>query len=117
MSLVFKNEVVKDEQGRIVFRTFQEGGRAHYNVRIWVDGSPEELDQVQEVEYLLHPTFRWRKRHSSNRKDRFSISIWTWGMFLIQTTIHYKNDQVEESPYYLSYELPADDSTNYVKLA
>jgi transcription initiation factor IIF auxiliary subunit len=117
MSLTFKNEIMKDEQGHVVYRTFQEGGRAHYNLRIWLDGTPEELDQVREVEYLLHPTFRLRKRHSSNRQDQFSISIWTWGMFLIQTTIHFHNGQVEEKPYYLSYELPVDDSTNYVKLA
>jgi transcription initiation factor IIF auxiliary subunit len=117
MSLTIKNQVEKDEQGRIIYRAFQEGGRAHYNVRIWLDGSAQELDQVREVEYLLHPTFRVRRRHSSNRQAQFSISIWTWGMFLIHTTIHYQDGRVEEIAYYLSYELPPDDTTNYVKLS
>jgi transcription initiation factor IIF auxiliary subunit len=116
MSLTFKSEVMKDDQGRVVYRTFQEGERLHYNLRIWLEGSQEELDQVKEVEYLFHPIFRVRKRSSDNRPLQFSISIWTWGMFLIHTTIRYHNGQVEERPYYLSYELPPDDSTNYVKL-
>jgi len=116
MALKFDREVVTDAQGRIPYRVFQSGGREHYNLRIWLAGPEGELDQVQNVEYLLHPSFRNRLMNATERSDNFAISIWTWGMFAIQATIHYKNGQVEHQEFYLSYDLPEDDETNYLLL-
>jgi transcription initiation factor IIF auxiliary subunit len=114
MALRFEREVVKDEQGRVQFKVFQSGGREHFHLKIWLDGPDDELDQVEKVEYLLHPTFRFRKKSSSNRMEKFAISIWTWGMFNIEATIHYNNGTTEKREYYLSYELPVDTGQNYV---
>jgi transcription initiation factor IIF auxiliary subunit len=40
--------------GKIRSRRFHEGGYEHFNVRVFVDGDIEDL---QSVEYQLHPTF------------------------------------------------------------
>jgi|SRR6266404_5196721 len=114
MPLTIESEVVKDAQGRIPYRVFQSGGREHYNLRIWLAGPEQELDQVSNVEYLLHPSFRRRLMNATERDDNFAILIWTWGMFAIQATIHYKDGTVEEQEFYLSYDLPEDDGTNYL---
>jgi transcription initiation factor IIF auxiliary subunit len=115
MKLTINQELMKDEQNRIIFKVFRSGSREHYNIRIWLDGSEDDLDQVQEVVYVLHPNFRNRTRRAKDRSKKFEISIWTWGMFVIQTSINFKNGQIKEIKYYLSYELPPDTGENYVK--
>ena len=37
-------------------KLFREGGRPHYNVKIYLEA--DELDQVDSVEYELHETFK-----------------------------------------------------------
>lgn len=116
MELQFKREVVKDPQGKIKYRVFRSGGREHFNLRIWLDGPDNELDQVEKVTYELHPTFLSRYPSSTSRSEKFAISIWTWGMFLITATIEYKDGSEEIKQFYLKYELPIDNGTNYIKV-
>jgi len=116
MALKISSEVIKDAEGKIPYRVFQSGGREHYNLRIWLDGPAQELDQVEKVEYLLHPSFRDRHPSSFDRDGKFALFIWTWGMFAIEATIHYKDGRIEPQEFYLSYDLPEDDGTNYLLL-
>ncbi len=37
-------------------------------------------------------------------------------MFAINATIHYKDDTKEETRFFLQYDLPEDDGTNYIKV-
>ena len=113
MNLTVKHEIVKDAQDRVLFRTFQSGGREHYNIRLWLDGPADELDQIEKVTYTLHPSFRRQNRTSSKREGNFAISIWTWGMFNIRIQVELKNGEHEDLQYYLSYELPPDREKNY----
>ena len=115
MKLTINQELMKDEENKIIFKVFQGGNREHYHIRIWLDGPEEDLDQVEYVVYVLHPTFRNRTRRAKNRDKKFEISIWTWGLFVIQTSIHFKNGQIKDIKYYLSYDLPPDSGKNYIK--
>ena len=101
---------------QIPFKVFNSGGREHYNVKIYLYADPEELTNIRQVEYLLHPSFRNRRRVSSDRDTYFAIELWTWGMFDIDVTVHFENGDTEEMRYTLDYPLPADDGTNYVQL-
>lgn len=114
MSLSFKQQVIKDPQGKIKYKLFRAGGREHYRLGVWLDGSDDELDKIERVEYLLDPTFKRPNRSSSNRGNKFSITFWTWGMFTIRATIYYKGGTTEERQHLLSYELPVDNGENYV---
>ncbi|MCJ7626091.1 MAG: hypothetical protein MUO76_21575 [Anaerolineaceae bacterium] len=116
MKLTINQELMKDEQNRIVYKVFQAGNREHYHVRIWLDGPDNDLDQVEDVVYVLHPSFRNRIRRAKDRDKKFEIVIWTWGMFVIQTCINFKNGQTKDIKYYLSYELPPDNGKNYVSM-
>jgi transcription initiation factor IIF auxiliary subunit len=114
MSLSFDRQVIKDPKGRIKYKLFSRKGREHYHIGIWLDGEETELDQVEKIEYELHQTFKNPLRSSSNRDNKFSITIWTWGQFNIRATIYYKNGETEERQFYLDYDLPPDDGENYV---
>lgn len=116
MTLSFNREIIKTSEGQIKYRLFHDGGREHYHIGIWLEGDKEELDDVEKVEYELHPSFKRRLRSSSNRENNFSITIWTWGMFNIEATVHFKDGSSRKHTYYLSYELPPDTGSNYAQV-
>lgn len=114
MTVSIERKIIKNTEGKIKFWKPPENGREHFHVGLWIEGSATELDSVDHVEYTLHPSFKQPVRTSSNRANKFSITIWTWGMFMIDVAIYLHNGSVEQIQYYLSYELPADDGQNYV---
>lgn len=116
MSFSFDREVIKDSKGRIKYKLFSSSGREHYHIRIWLEGEELELDQVERVEYKLHESFKNHIRSSANRDNKFSVTIWTWGQFLIQATIYFKNGNTEERQFYLEYDLPFDNGSNYARV-
>jgi transcription initiation factor IIF auxiliary subunit len=109
-----KAQVVQDESGRIKFLQRSETSREVYNVSIWIEGAEADLDQIDRIDYLLHPTFQRQIRTSKNRSIKFGITIWTWGVFNIHITIHVKDGSTSEMDYFLNYDLPPDDGSNYV---
>jgi transcription initiation factor IIF auxiliary subunit len=50
---------------------------------IWVEGPERELDQIEFVEYTLHPTFPKPVRSIKTREDKFKLSTGGWGVFEI----------------------------------
>ena len=116
MSLTVRHNVIRSVDGRIKYKVFHPGGREHYHLGVWIDGDDRELDQIVLVEYELHPSFRDRVRSSKNRKNGFSVTFWTWGMFNIRVRIHRQGGQAQEQDYYLKYELPPDDGASYVEV-
>ncbi|MFX1566498.1 MAG: pYEATS domain-containing protein [Promethearchaeota archaeon] len=115
MVLEFARELEKSNN-RIKYKIVRAGGPEYYNLRIYLDGPDPELNKVKKVDYLLHPTFRQRLHSSNDRNDKFAIRIWTWGMFTIHATIHYKDGKKEDREFFLGYDLPKDDGTNYIKV-
>ena len=97
---------IKSERVRGVEpRTFREGGRRHYNVRIFLDtDNPQDLEQVDSVQYELHPTFRNRHRVSSNRAAQFEILIWSYGFFTAKAKIVKKNGTPEDIDGFIRWE-------------
>jgi transcription initiation factor IIF auxiliary subunit len=117
MSLQFRSELVRDRNGRIEYRYLHKGGREHFHVRVWLDEPKEILDDVVSVDYLLHPSFKQRLRTTTDCKNKFAITVWTYGMFLTEVTIHYRNRHSESVSHFLTFELPEDDGRNYVMLS
>ena len=46
---------------------------------VWVDGTPEELDSVDHVTYILHPTFHNPVKVVHNRETKFRLEATGWG--------------------------------------
>lgn len=114
MTLSVARQVITNPEGKIKFWKPEGNWREHFHLGIWIEGSQSELDSIMRVEYTLHPSFKRPVRSSSNRANRFSITIWTWGMFMIDVAIFFHDDTVSHIQYYLSYDLPEDNGTNYV---
>ena len=55
-------------------------GSQLYDMRLWVEASPETLARIAAVQYEFNnPTFRQKMRESSDRQDKFFIEYTGWG--------------------------------------
>jgi transcription initiation factor IIF auxiliary subunit len=57
------------------------------------DGGSGELDQVEFVEYVLHPTFPNSIRRVKDSIDGFALETTGWGMFKIKAFVNMKNGE------------------------
>jgi transcription initiation factor IIF auxiliary subunit len=116
MAFSVERQIIRNPEGKIKFWKPNENAREHFHIGVWIEGSEKDLDSIERVEYILHPSFRRNVRSSASRKNKFSITIWTWGMFMIDVEIHLKDGAKEKIQYYLDYELPVDNGNNYVEV-
>ena len=61
---------------------------------IWLEGPADELEEVEFVEYILHPTFPNPVRKVSNRATKFRMATRGWGEFNIRARVHLDNDEI-----------------------
>jgi transcription initiation factor IIF auxiliary subunit len=64
-------------------QNFEYKGKDWWKWSVWVDGTEQELDQVDSVEYTLHPTFPRPVRKVSDRSSKFRLETAGWGVFTI----------------------------------
>lgn len=85
--------------------------RGNYMVvrnRIYLTGA--DLNKVQKVEYLLHPTFSNPVAVSEDPTNDFEVWIWTWGGFPITATITTKTGQIFEKNYDFSFKTKFEEA-------
>lgn len=58
---------------------------------VWVEGSPEDLADVQSVTYRLHPTFPSPVVHVTEASTNFRFSSAGWGEFRIAANVTLKD--------------------------
>ncbi len=68
-------------------------GHDRWKWSIWVDGSPEDLDQIDHVVYILHPSFHNPVRDVSDRSTKFRLDTSGWGTFAIHAKAVRKDGQ------------------------
>lgn len=71
----------------------QYEGENWWKWAVWLEGSGDALDQVETVEWLLHPTFPNPVRRCTNREDKFRLETAGWGVFPIRAKVHMKDGQ------------------------
>jgi transcription initiation factor IIF auxiliary subunit len=74
---------------------------------VWIDGTEKDLDEVDYVEYTLHPTFRSPVRTIKTRDNGFKLSTSGWGGFLIYARVCNKNDSVVQLKHQLALYYPS----------
>jgi transcription initiation factor IIF auxiliary subunit len=77
-----------------------------WNWAVWVEGTPEELDQLEYVEWKLHPTFADPVRRVTNRSTNFKLETGGWGVFTIYATAQRKDGKGEKLHHYLRLTYP-----------
>jgi transcription initiation factor IIF auxiliary subunit len=66
-------------------------GQEYYRLRIFMDADESErLDDVAEVTYRLHPTFRDPIRKVTDRRSNFELRTAAWGEFNMTAEIRFK---------------------------
>ncbi len=76
-------------------------GRKYYEWRVFLDEPASVLQDIKEVEYVLHPTFPQPFQVSKDRARQFELVTSGWGEFTILITVVYQNGTKEKSSYYL----------------
>ena len=58
-------------------------GHDRWKWSVWLEGTPEELDDVGRVVYILHPSFHNPVREIEDRTTKFRLDTSGWGTFTI----------------------------------
>jgi transcription initiation factor IIF auxiliary subunit len=85
---------------------FKYQGDDYWDWWIWIEGTSQELDQIDRVIYILHPTFPSPVREVKDRSTKFRLKASGWGVFLIRATVKYKNGKEASLTHYLRLEYP-----------
>jgi transcription initiation factor IIF auxiliary subunit len=73
-------------------------GNDRWRWSVWLSGTPEELDLIDHVLYILDPTFHNPVRRVSDRATNFRLDTSGWGTFTIHANIVHRD----------SHEIPLD---------
>lgn len=60
---------------------------------VWLEGSREELDNVEAVVWHLHPTFPQPDQMKTNRGENFRLKTAGWGTFRIRAEVVLKGGE------------------------
>lgn len=89
----------------------QFAGDDWWNWSVWIEGSPEELDEIEWVEWCLHPTFPDPIRRVTDRSSGFRLDTGGWGVFAMTAIVHRKDGSAEHLRHHLQLHYP-DGSEN-----
>ena len=85
---------------------FEYQGEDWWKWWVWIDGSKEELDQVDHVMYILHRTFPNPVRTVRDRSTNFRLQTAGWGVFLIRAKVMHKTGNETDLTHYLVLDYP-----------
>ena len=85
---------------------FKYQGEDYWDWWIWIEGPPEELDQIDRVIYILHPTFPSPVREVKDRSTKFRMKTAGWGEFQIRATVKHKSGRETPLTHNLTLEYP-----------
>ena len=66
-----------------IAQDFDYKGNDWWEWSVWIEGTEQELDQINYVEYTLHPTFSKPVRIITDRSSKFLLKTAGWGVFTI----------------------------------
>jgi transcription initiation factor IIF auxiliary subunit len=75
--------------------------RPYHKWKVFVDEPDAVLNQIEEVEYTLHPTFPQRHQMRKNREENFALETAGWGEFTMLIDVKFRDGRVEKVPYWL----------------
>lgn len=69
---------------------------------VWINGSDAELAEIEEVNYVLHPTFPRRFRRATRRDRKFRLNGSGWGEFNIYAKVQKLNGEEIDLKHWLT---------------
>jgi transcription initiation factor IIF auxiliary subunit len=65
----------------------------YWNWSVWIDSSKENLNKIDYVEYILHPSFPNRIKKRTSIKNKFLLKSKGWGEFNINVRVYFKDNE------------------------
>ena len=78
---------------------------------VFIKGAPEELDKIEHVTYMLHPTFHNPVRKVTDRSSNFRLESVGWGGFRINAKVTLKDGTVISLSHELTLHYPDGTAT------
>lgn len=78
-------------------------GSNSHSLTVWVDGTQEQLADIESVTYYLHPTFQPSVVSRYSAEDAFRLDFTAWGQFTIQARLVFKDGTVSDLSAYLAF--------------
>ncbi|HUK42127.1 MAG TPA: pYEATS domain-containing protein [Candidatus Acidoferrales bacterium] len=66
-------------------------GNNYWSWSAWIEASHDELDQLDYVTWILHPTFSPSRIENRSRETNFRLDTSGWGTFMLRAQLHFKN--------------------------
>jgi hypothetical protein len=76
-----------------IAQDFEYIGNDFWRWWAWIDAEDAELDNVKEVVWFLHPSFKRARRVTEDRSTCFRLDTAGWGTFLLRAEVALKNDE------------------------
>lgn len=86
----------------------QYQGKNWWKWSVWIEGPMEELKQIENVTYLLHPSFANPVRTVADLASKFKLSSQGWGIFTIRIKVLKKDGSTESHALELELSRPKD---------
>lgn len=102
MTIIFNNYAKKIGDREVGKGLKQE----FYKWKIFVDASNNELENIDSVEYELHPSIPNSYRPVANRNSKFALIFNSWGGFVVRMTVIFKNGTTETFLHHLNSDNP-----------
>lgn len=89
-------------------------GQDWWEWAVWIEAPDKVLDEIEYVEYKLHPTFPDPVRRTTNRNEKFLIESAGWGEFMIGVEISTRKGEHLKRQHWLTLDYPAPPSKNLI---
>ena len=73
---------------------------------VWIEGRDDALDQIDFVEWILHPSFPNPIRRICDRASKFRLETGGWGVFQIVARVQLKGGKQTKLHHYLKLHNP-----------
>jgi hypothetical protein len=70
-----------------IAQDFEYAGNDYWRWWAWIDAEQTELDEVKEVVWILHPSFKQSRVIATDRANNFRLQTAGWGTFLLRAEV------------------------------
>jgi transcription initiation factor IIF auxiliary subunit len=94
-----------------IVQSFHYEGDDWWKWSVWIEGPSADLDSIDSVTYILHPTFSKPMRVITDRAANFRLDSEGWGTFVIRADIAMKSGEKTTLSHELRLEYPDGSAT------
>jgi len=100
-----------------IAQDFEYVGKDYWRWSAWIEAEDAELDQVNEVVWILHPSFSQSRIVARERSDNFRLKTAGWGTFLLRAEVLRRDGQKRLLKHNLRLEYPESPESSATRPA